>query len=187
MRLLLSTLLCLLLCSCEHATQSAAQTWQLIAGRNPDQQPVYRTIVPEQWHRLPSEKSLKDTTKPICEYRIADEIRLVVHNFPSDSLTQRIPVQAQVARWQRQAGPGILSQECQNGFVGLRLEADNLIAWAMQLDPELYLALNEKERERRADYTIKATGPQNLLEAHRCQLEAFAKWFELIEPIPADS
>ena len=180
------------LLGCESPAAPQSYPRQFFAGRNPDQKPIYQTIVPSHWQRLPTESDLEDTMKPICAYCIANEIQLVVHNFPSDTLSQRIPPQAQVTRWQRQFGQGSLSEECYNGFVGLRLEAQNLIAWAMQMDPELFLTLTgplafPQDRERRSDYTIKVTGPQDLLEDHRQELETFARYFELIEPIATDS
>ncbi len=189
---LLSIFLLFLFIGCDSPKPPVSDTWQQMAGRNADAQPIYRTIVPSHWQRLPPQPNLEDTMKPICEYSIANEIRLTVHNFPSEQLSQRIPPEAQVKRWQRQAGAGTLSHQCQNGFVGLRLETDELIAWAMQLDPELYLSLSgpnasDHDRERRSDYTIKIGGPKSLLEIHRNDLETFTNRFELINPILTDS
>ena len=181
-------LLLLLLTACESTDVSQPYSWQLIAGRNEDRQDIYRTVVPEEWRRLDSATDLADTMQPIVEYWIDDQVRIVVHNFPSNNLSERIPPEAQVSRWMRQAGGGTVTTECHGGFYGLRLEHEGVIAWAMQLDPELYLAITgpptvDNDRQRRADYTIKATGPQEALERYRTQIETFAQKFELIEPI----
>lgn len=189
---LLPLLILLTLCSCENSPPQLSEPWQLIAGRNEDKEPIYQSIVPTHWQKMATELDLNDTMKPLCAYLIEEELRLVVHNFPSNSLSDRIPPQAQVLRWQRQSGQGIVANECHNGFNGLRFEADNVLAWAMQLDPEHYLTLTgptstSLDYQRRADYTIKVTGPQELMDIHRPEIESFVRHFELVEPITTDS
>lgn len=181
----------LLLSACETAPTHTPHT-EFISGRNADRQPIYTSVAPSHWQKMPPEQDLNDTMKPVCEYCIDNTLRLVVHNFPSSTLSERIPPQAQVLRWQRQSGSGIVMPECHDGFVGLRFETDTVLAWAMQLDPELYLSLTgpvstDLDRQRRADYTIKVTGPQELLEAHRHDIDTFAQQFRLLNPINTDS
>ncbi len=189
--LIVHFLLLLLLSSCETASTHTPPL-EFISGRNEDQQPIYTTIAPSHWQKMPPESNLNDTMKPICEYCIDNTIRIVVHNFPSNNLSERIPPQAQIHRWQRQSGSGMVTQECHDGFVGLRFETDTVLAWAMQLDPELYLNLTgpvstDLDLQRRADYTIKVTGSQELLEAHREDIDNFAQQFRLLNPINTDS
>lgn len=136
-----------------------------------------------------------------------EEIRITVHNFPVDHIQNRIPPAAQVERWERQlqgAEPAKMEkkEKMQGGFAGLffkgvgKFEGKEtaVLGWAMQLDIDHFRSLTYIEaspveqryyKQMRADYTIKATGPEEMIEKHRDQIETFASTFELIQPIPA--
>lgn len=68
-----------------------------------------------------------------------------------------------------------------------------VLGWAMQLAPQhlqfLQTPRNEAEasryRQMRASITIKAVGPQDLMDYHRKTIVAFAKSFELIDELPS--
>lgn len=139
-------------------------------------------------------------------------IRITVHNFPVDNADQRIPPIAQITRWKRQfttidqTSLQVIPQAFA-GFSGLLLEATgivkneeiSLIGWAMQIAPEHYSTLtasmgrptdpilhkNSDIKQMRAEYTIKATGPKDLMAIHRMTIINFARSFELIEEIPS--
>ncbi len=196
MRVIFTLLLAFASCS---RTPVPGHPWQEIAGR--DGYPVYRARVPQEWKRGDplTTAYMTDTTMALCEFVVGDgAVKIVVHNFPSDSLTQRIPPMAQIVRWQGQMGvtSSTDSQVCSvshGGFTGLRLAADGILAWAMQLSPAHYRALQlpgspaEQSffRQMRSDYTIKVTGPQAILQRHRADIEAFAMSFELIQEVPS--
>lgn len=174
---------------------------------------VYRARIPVDWIRkdtLP-EESLADTTKSLCEFIIPGEegvIRIAVHNFASETLDQRIPPGAQVARWQRQFEVLIPSEssttpQAFSGYSGLKFKgvgtlnkiATVVLGWSLQLSNEHYRMLshpqktadNDIYREMRADVTIKAVGPKNLMDQHEEEIIGFARSFELIEEIPSRS
>ncbi|HEV8052878.1 MAG TPA: hypothetical protein VGP47_10320 [Parachlamydiaceae bacterium] len=101
--------LSILLCSCTENPTIPSIPMQEIKGRDYDGHRfnVYRVRAPNYWIRKDSfpEESLTDTKKSICEFLIPqgnESIRISIHNFPSESIDQRIPPGAQVARWQRQ-------------------------------------------------------------------------------------
>ncbi len=184
-----------------------------IKGRNADsqRQAIYRIRVPPGWIRrdpLP-EESLADTTKALCEFIIYDGglmVRIAIHNFPSDTIEQRIPPLAQVSRWQRQLDPiypnlSSITPQAFSGYsgflftgVGLLQGVETMVlGWAMQLAPEHYRALSPPQpgdktasyQQMKGDVTIKAVGPRPLLEKHQMAIMAFARSFELIEEIPS--
>lgn len=186
---------------------------QEIKGRDYDGKRfnVYQARIPNHWIRKDSfpEESLIDTKKSICELLIqaADGtvIRIAVHNFPSESIEQRIPPSAQVARWQGQFDI-LLPEESSiipqafSGYSGLKFigrgqinnEDQIMMGWSLQLNKEHYRALappvpQSKEnlyREMRADVTIKATGRTEAMQQHEEEIISFARSFELIEEIP---
>ncbi len=176
--------------------------WLSLPGRDTGQTLerhfVYRVSVPTSWKvRLPSPAdSIADSTKPNAEFFI-DDVIITIHNFPVDRIDQRVPPEAQVARWQRQQSePGIVEPSSHGGFAGLFFESHgqkSVMAWAMQLGMEHYQNLRltgsteqmEYFKQMRADYTIKAVGPKDSLEKLREALFLFASSFELIEEIPA--
>lgn len=201
-------------CDSPSSPSSSAERWQEVLGRDegqPDQRkPIYRAKVPSTWQRIDAAitESIADSTKANCEFLIGtedDPIHLVVHSFPSSSLEDRIPPQAQIQRWQRQFDEldlqALQITPCaQGGFTGLCMSAEGLmkgrqtavLAWSMQLAPLHFIALQVKEgtndpvktRQRQSDYTIKAFGPPKSLAAYRSEIMAFAASFEMIEEIP---
>lgn len=144
--------------------------------------------------------SIADTTKANSEFFIQDkgrEIRLTVHTFPFVDDNGRIPPQAQIARWKKQLEElNLLSvqvlPESHGGFSGLYFEGEGsqgtVMGWSMRLVPaysrQLSLEKEPLDKLKRADYTIKATGPTDLIERHRPVIIQFAQSFELIDELP---
>ena len=172
--------------------------------------PTYRAKIPSEWQRLEPAEVLSDTTKPLCELLIKEGlqvIRLTIHNFPTDALSERIPPVAQITRWKNQfekLDPISIAtvNESFGGFAGLQFEASgmlngsatSIIGFSMQIAPEHYRRLQpfqpsdnpEHLRQKRADYTIKAVGPSDLIAKHKAAILSFARSFELIEEVPSD-
>lgn len=168
--------------------------------------PLYYAKVPSDWVRIdpPSNESIVDTTKALCEFLIEDgekKVRITIHNFPSNDIDERIPPISQIDRWKGQFQSLVRSQthivpEIHNGFIGLFLECkgtlDNvptkLLGWAMQLAPEYYTLLSFDNslfsRQARADYTIKAVGNPELMDKNQPSIMFFAYSFQLIEELP---
>lgn len=201
--------LLLILTSCDQHTPSS--NWQLIAGRNfdtsLDRPMLYRALVPAQWIRQdpPANESLMDTTRSICEYYIRENqqtIRLTIHTFPVLPNSIRIPPQAQTARWKKQFDTldplATHSQaDSHGGFCGLFFEGQGILhgeltkvmGWSMQLascyDQQLCQSSQPVDCCKRADYTIKVSGPPAFMDQHRADILAFAQSFELIEELPS--
>lgn len=199
-----------LLTACAESPLPPSSFRQTISGRNYGDRrfPVYQVSVPSGWIRRDSlpEENLSDTTKPIAEFLIPGEegyIRISIHNFPSDTIEDRIPPAAQVARWQRQLD-GLVPAESYTipqafgGYVGLAFkgvqEDSMVLGWSLQMGDQHYRMLSSpssgnpyQHREMRSDVTIKATGPKNLMENKQEEITAFARSFELIEEIPSRS
>ena len=172
---------------------------------------VYRARIQENWirHDPLENESLLDTKKPLCEFIIKEEggvIKIAIHNFPVDNLENKIPPRAQVARWQRQFESIIpesvlITPQVFNGYSGLLFKGEGVInktplqvvAWALQISPRHFKTLLladdvEKEnlyKEMRADVTLKASGPIELMDKYYDRLVHFAHSFELIEEIPS--
>lgn len=206
----------LLLSSCTDNTPSLPSSFmQEIKGRDYEgtRFPVYRVRVPTSWVRkdsLPNE-SLKDTTKPICEFLILngpETIRIAIHNFTSENMDHRIPPAAQIARWQHQfdflsPSESHTSQQAFSGFTGLKFKgvgslnhvATMMLGWSLQMGNEHYRMLRYPRKatdtnvyqEMRADVTIKAVGPVSFMEEKEEEITHFARSFELIEEIPSRS
>lgn len=196
---------------CHQSPSSSSQSWQLFAGRNNEhslERPMlYRAIVPSHWNRQDAspEESLVDTTKAICEFIIRENdgsIRLTIHTFPILQDRMRIPPQAQIARWKGQFDElDIVAThtlpETHGGFSGLFFEGQGIlhenetkvIGWSMQLAPVFERQFNQGrnlvDRNKRADYTIKASGPPELMNKCRQEILTFARSFELIDELPA--
>jgi hypothetical protein len=211
--LLTLTLLCLGSCSQEDSAKSAYHVVDLAArdDGNPEVKPiVYRVKTPKHWFlQLPaSNESIVDTTKAIAHFFIFDgneKIGISVHNFPSDSMEQRIAPFAQITRWKKQfqsldQASVSLTPQAFGGYHGFLLEATGqmssstmtIFGWALQLAPEHYRALSQplapslmqRYRQMRGDVTIKAVGPAQIMAAHRDDIIAFARSFQLIDDIP---
>lgn len=169
-----------------------------ICGR--DHIPLYRVRAPADWQvKKPDvNESLDDTKKSLCEFQIydgSDEIRITIHNFPSNSIEERIPPSAQILRWKRQFSeidPLSVSTTPQSfaGFAGAFFESagkineieTTMFGWSMQIAPEHYRRLNENE-QMRSCITIKAMGPTDFMEKNRSELLSFSRSFELIDEI----
>ena len=184
-------------------------TWQEISGRDEQNSTIYQVRVSESWKRIDptNREALQDTTRPICEFHITDgqeTIRIAIHNFPSKQASDRIPPASQVARWKRQfekldLTTVAINPQAYTGYSGLLFEGSGqlagqpttVMAWSMQLAPELYrhLAIDESSLsfQKRADFTIKAQGSKTLLVKYREEIIAFARSFELKDPIPLKS
>jgi hypothetical protein len=211
--LLLLTALLLFSCS-ENSSNSPHHPMQEIKGRDYSGKrfDVYRARVPQNWIRkdpLPDE-SIVNSKKSLCEFIITDNentLRISIHNFPSNSLEERIPPSAQIGRWQRQfemlaPEETTINSQAFNGYVGLKLRGigklddhDTMIlSWSLQIGNEHYRHLSHYNpsneylfREMRADVTIKAIGPANFMQRHEEEINQFVRSFELIEEIPTSS
>lgn len=197
-------------CSFQGSHQNISNSYQLIDGRDegdPAQRTaIYRVKVPKDWVRKDPgpDESILDSTKALCEFRIIDrdeQIRISVHNFPVETLEQRIAPFAQITRWKKQFD-SLANIDTKTipqafaGYAGLMFEATGLIkgrkttvlAWSMQLAPEHFRNLSSDNhasiRQKRADFTIKAVGPPSLMDKYKPAILNFAKSFELIEEIP---
>lgn len=209
--LAINTLFLIFLTSCSSNHAKPLTNWQTINGRDEgvatQRIALYRVKVPMHWQRQdPSlDESIADTKKSICEFFIKDgqeTIRIAIHSFPYPNFESRIPPQAQIARWKRQFNnldPSQISLHAcsQGGFHGLCLEAQGtmhdrstaVLGWSMQLAADYYRQLSWEDcfmnRQKRADYTIKAVGSPALMHQHRQAIIAFARSFELIEELPS--
>lgn len=207
-------LLLYLLTSCAKDAPPSSTTTHYIKGRDVDNQRIgiYRVKMPNTWIRRdpPPGESIADTTKSLVDFIIYEDgktIRIAVHNFPTSSLEERIPAKAQVARWEKQfeilyPHDTEITPQCFNGFCGLLFEGSGLLhgeetsvmGWALLIATEHYRALSypstDKEKkiypQMRADVTIKATGPNDLMNKHRESIIDFAHSFELISEIPTE-
>lgn len=201
----LTAVLLLLLQGCQRSEQEPPR-WQEIQGRDRKEM-IYRARVPEGWSRKdpPPGETLTDTTKPLVEYGIAEgdkTIRITIHNFPVDKVSDRIPPAAQISRWKGQFSfldptTVVVTPHSHGGYSGLLLEASGtlngktsaMMGWSMQLHPEHYRILmamkSEETRQMAGDYTIKAVGDQDLMIKYRQLITDFANTFELIKEIPS--
>lgn len=208
--LLLFVLLVCLLSACQPVSTPAAQ-WQTIAARYDEHLQarliLYRALVPLTWLRREStcDKLTADTMQPICEFHIEEKgrvIRITLHTFAIASDGSRIPPQAQIFRWKQQIDqmdPCSICQysESHGGFSGDYLECQGLvkgaptafIACSMQL-ADVYVQQLDRcphsvEWTKRADYTLKAAGPPDLMAQHRLEILGFMRSLELIDELPA--
>jgi hypothetical protein len=209
-------ILMLCLSSCHTNTndiKKKAVELQIIAGRDEGKgrESVYRMKVPVNWIRhdpLPTD-DLIDTTKALCEFIImenSEKIRIAIHNFPSMQITDRIPPEAQIARWQRQFDVLDKMQSSTipqsfSGFSGLLFFGEGImqgkevamLGWSLQLAPEHYRNLQQASSPKistlytqmRSDITIKAVGPKMLMHKHKQDITESARSFELIREIPS--
>lgn len=204
-------LMTLILVGCNKSTSSPPLSWQLITGRDDGQSQerplLYRALVPSSWIRQdpPAAESIADTTKSICEFFIHENeqtVRLTFHTFPIADHHMRIPPQAQIARWKRQFEELDLiatytQPDSHGGFSGLYFEGEGIlqgkplkvIGWSMQLasayERQLSQGREPLDRMKRADYTIKTSGPPDLMNKYRPAIVAFAGSFELIDELPS--
>lgn len=203
----------IILISCTPIQPPTPSNQQFFQGRDNRQsleRPLlYHALVPSHWIRQdPLEtESIADTTKAICEFYIHvddESIRLTIHTFPIRQENMRIPPLAQIARWKGQFEELdlIATQtlpDAHGGFSGLFFEGQGILqgnaikvmGWSMQLasvyERQLNQGKNSLDFNKRADYTIKASGPPHLMNKHRLEILAFARSFELIDELPAPS
>ena len=206
----------LIFCGCSSQDTSHQEPRKVveIAGRDDGSSlirpRIYRMKVPSSWIQQNPfhQTSLVDTTKAIVEFFINDtneQIRISIHNFPSDTMRQRIAPIAQVNRWQRQfqtleAASVFIKPQAFGGYYGFRLEATgmmkdvkiSILGWTLQLATEHYQALSrpvsptvaQKYRQMRSDVTIKVLGPASLMLKHQEDIISSARSFQLIDEIP---
>lgn len=205
-RIVLYFLLLIFCISCENSNVSTFKTIS-IPGRNG--QFIYEIDFPDHWEYAFTDSNLiNDTRESLCDLFFEEENEKVIfsiHNFPCSSLHERIPPKAQVNRWNNQLKETqeIKKQEILEsfgGFCGIKFqgvgnlnhEAKKMIAWAMQLPEEFYHSLNfsnfseDELMQMRADFTIKVTGPESLIDKHQATLEKVAHSFRLIQDIEND-
>lgn len=200
------------LIGCNNSSLPQDSTFIEIAGRGnglSQRQPIYRIKAPRFWKYThpPLSDLLLDTTLPLCEFHIEEgeqNIRITIHNFPSDKIEERVPPKAQIARWKQQfdeLDPSSISivPQAFSGFSGSFFEASGVnksqdvtvLGWSMQIGVEHYRNLNlyphPIHKQMRADATIKVVGPSDLILKHRHAIIAFARSFELINEIPTRS
>lgn len=212
MRFSLFTLLLLLFTSCSSSDnlKSPIPT-QIISGRDDGippytRHPIYQAKIPSSWQIIypQDDESLHNTIKPLCELIINDldgQIKITIHNFPADTLQQRIPPEAQISRWKKQFSlldPTTLHTNPQsfNGFSGfvftasgiLKDQSQTMLAWIMQIAPEHFQNLTDshlpESKQMQSDFTIKAMGPPELMDRYQESIISFAKSFELIKEVP---
>lgn len=166
---------------------------QRISARDPERISLYRIKIPTLWQcQLPApDESLVDTRKALCEFMIDDKIRVTIHNFPAETLDERIPTQAQLQRWKQQLKDVdpisfVTTPQSFSGYVGLLLEGPGIMGWSLQLGQQQFRSLSSPEfpSQMRADITIKVTGPAELIQKYRSQIMSATRSFELIEEIP---
>lgn len=194
------------LTSCTTSPAQSHIKTSMINGRDKTKDALYRVKVPTHWKEiaLDSLVDLTDTTQPIAHYEIHEndrKIEIVVHNFPSNT---QVPPQFQVERWQRQFDEGSLlycssTPQAFSGYVGLLFEGTGLIqthpvkvmAWALNMGTSHYQTLSHTlsslNQQKRADVTIKVSGPPEIMQKQKMAIVNFARSFELIEEIPTRS
>lgn len=194
MNLIWALILSIFLISCSSSPEKTDRISYEISGR--DHTPIYRVKAPKEWiiKRPETDASLQDTSKSLVEFFIQEgdvEVRITIHNFPSNHIDDRIPPIAQIMRWKQQFDEIDVSVSPQSfaGFVGLLFDGlgvmkgkeMSLLGWSMQMAARHY---NNLSFEMRADYTIKALGPTFLVEKNRQAIVNFARSFELLKEIP---
>ncbi len=203
LRLCVYSLSLLMLTSCGTTSPIPSTQWREISGRDDSTQPIYRANVPLHWKQnnpLPSHSAsalLSDTTVPIAEFTF-EGIRITIHSFPAETLESRVPPIAQINRWKRQfdelyPASVSISPQAFSGYVGLLFEGSGLMkqketmvmGWSLQLAADHFRTLNRRmgTLQKRADITIKATGPRDLMAQYQREIIAFARSFELIDEV----
>lgn len=183
----------LLLLGCSSPSPKTNAQWQEFSSREGIL--VYRALVPINWIRKEPTGDLQDTRKAICEFNVLDneeEIRITLHTFPFSEKEQRIPPQAQVARWKGQLEDldplsFQITPVSHGGFHGLFFEGESqgmkMMGWSMALSP--FYARRDLNSTLQADYTIKVTGSSEMINKHRKDLICFANSFECIQEFPS--
>lgn len=173
----------LILCTaCSSDEPVAPSTLFSIQGRR-STEALYQTQVPEGWTLQPDTADRADTRNPLASWKIGSVV-VTFHNFSPE---MDIPPGAQIQRWKNQMKNTIEEQTlptAHGGFGGFRWEAYSndrgVIAYAMQMNQTLKQKLRS---EGRADWTLKAVGPADEIQALADEIDALANRLELIEPI----
>lgn len=196
-------------CEQKHGDQDFGN-WAEISGRNEEntlkRDLIYRVKVPKNWvqNKPPADVSLFDTTKALDEFYIPENkqtIRITIHNFPSNRIDDRISPESQITRWKKQfhqldknesyATPQAFNGYCGYLFKGVGIidqQPTMILGWSMQILTEHYNILSSpspKNKQMRADFTIKAVGPQDMMHKYYLEIVKFAHSFELIDDIPS--
>lgn len=194
---------CLILCSCSSNETPTLQTLEILGRSDPltlsSKTLIYRMQIPEGWNvEFPDkEASLIDTKEPLLTLK-KELVTVTFHNFPASHLSDRIPPIAQVTRWKNQLNP-IDESSLQitpfavAGFVGLQFDASGthkgtptrILAWSLQLTPELFQKLPETASQQKADWTLKAVGSPETILLLEPELLTIARSVELIMEIPS--
>lgn len=208
-------LLVVVLWGCSDTRPSSSYSWQEFTGREEEEKSlersfIYRAKVPTGWtvQAPAATEPLYDSRLPLCTFCISEEplsLRITLHNFPTDSIEERVPCQAQVNRWKQKFAsldPSsiLILPQAYGGFAGQLFEGTGILkdkettvmGWIMQIAPEHYRSLThyrtiQEKREfkqMRADYTLLVTGDPALVKKHKPEILAFARSIELIREIP---
>jgi len=189
--------------SCTSQSEKSVTAWQEICQRDDgdlSRISLYRMKIPSEWVRQdPStHESLTDTTKANCTFTWntpAGPIMITIYSFPYHDVNQRVPPEAQIARWKRQFQRLDIEQvtpQAFSGFSGLLFEGSGqldsedktMMGWTMGISPMYTARLRAPELvHTRADWTIKIVGPANVMALYRSELFATARTFELIKEI----
>lgn len=172
---------------------------------------IYEIDIPFDWIcKEPTiDDALLDTKKPIYEFIVEniedeeDDIHITIHNFPNNSIDERVPRGAQINRWKQQftileEANTQVSMQSFGGFSGLKFQGVGkikeqekmMLGWIMQLPQEHYFALGFPEKNRtqlhnlRADYTIKVVGSPEFVLKNQKSIEAAIQTFRLCKEIP---
>lgn len=195
-------LCCLFLCGCTTTEQKETLSLEVLGRSDPknlsSRQLIYSIQIPAdwEWSAPPITQSLVDTTEPLLTLH-KNGVTVTFHNFPAKTLTQRIPPFSQIARWKNQfeqldEASTHITPFSVAGFTGLQFQASGIqkgnptgvIAWSMQLTPELFQKLPEDSLQQKADWTLKAVGQPDQIELLAADLSAIAKSIELLQEIP---
>ncbi len=210
------TFLTLFACTQDKKISSTARILQIKGrplhanGLTSDRNPIYQAVIPENWRidKQSLEQLNFDTKLPLVEIHIVDNqeiIRITVHNFPTESIDERIPPLAQIQRWKEQFTTTdplseTITPQAFSGFIGYLFEIRgeqkgeriSLLAYSLQICREHYRTLSspyfplsfEETQQMRSDVTIKAMGKDFMIEKHKQDIIRFARSFELIHDIP---
>ena len=189
------------ICSCSQNDSFPLQTLEIYGRSDPtthsSKELIYRMQVPIDWNvQFPSsDASLIDTKEPLLTLTKSDVI-VTFHNFPTSDLSHRIPVMAQATRWKNQFSEIDESHLhllpfAVSGFIGIQFDGTGIqkgspvrvLAWALQLTPELFQKLPNNAFQQKADLTLKAVGPPENLAALETELILIASSIELIQEI----
>lgn len=159
---------------------------------------TYRMGIPAGWNIISPETdaSLIDTTEPLLTLT-KEDVTITFHNFPVNSVAERVPPLSQIARWKNQfsqldEASLEITPYSVAGFTGFQFTATGVqkeknvkvVAWILQLTPELFQKLPHGSSQDKADWTLKAVGPPEHLFYLEDEVKSIARSVELIAEIP---